>query len=189
MAVTALKPTGSGETKWVLPHTFFDVLADGSPLPGEEARYAQVLAVLEALETNPAVKARVIEAAAEVEEQVIEPLFQFRNYGHHLSTASGRRPCTTPNISLQRTRWDAGVIHAEDHQQDLLDALQEVQRRASKVCKLVLPVTVSYSAISGIIVHQTFELRANEPHHFQRLLQPDVDTCTFRRGRHSTSIC
>ncbi len=88
--------TGSGETKWVLPQTFFDVLpnvlADAPPLPGEEARYAQVLAVLEAARTNPELKARMIEAAAEVEEQVIEPLFQFRNYGqqlpHHWSTIS-----------------------------------------------------------------------------------------------------
>ena len=39
-------------SKWVFPEKFFDelpaVLADAPPLPGEEARYAQVLAVLEA---------------------------------------------------------------------------------------------------------------------------------------------
>ena len=90
------KATSGGETKWVLPETFFDVLpavlADGPPLPGEEARYAQVLAVLEALESTPGLKAAMIAAAAEVDEQVVEPLFQFRNYGqqlpHHWSTIS-----------------------------------------------------------------------------------------------------
>jgi hypothetical protein len=68
------KATGEGETKWVVPHTFFDVLpivlADAPPLPGEEARYAQVLAVLEALTSDPTLKQPMIDAAAEVEEQV-----------------------------------------------------------------------------------------------------------------------
>jgi hypothetical protein len=90
------KATSGGETKWVVPQTFFDVLpavlGDGPPLPGEEARYAQVLAVLEALERNPALKAPMIAAAAAVEEEVVEPLFEFRNYGqqlpHHWSTIS-----------------------------------------------------------------------------------------------------
>ena len=80
--------TGGGETKWVVPEMFFDllpaVLADGPPLPGEEARYAQVLAVLDALKRNPALKEPMIKAAAEVEKQIIEPLFEFRNYGQQL---------------------------------------------------------------------------------------------------------
>lgn len=82
------KATGGSETKWVTPETFFDVLplvlADAAPLPGEEARYAQVLAVLEALKTNPALKEPMIQAAAEVEEQVVDPLLQFRNFGQQL---------------------------------------------------------------------------------------------------------
>ncbi len=89
-------PTGQGETQWVFPETFFDVLpavlADGAPLPGEEARYAQVLAVLDALDRNPSLKAPMIAAAAEVEQQVVRPLFEFRNYGEqrpdHWSTIS-----------------------------------------------------------------------------------------------------
>jgi hypothetical protein len=84
----ATDPTGGGETKWVLPETFFDVLpavlADGPPLPGEEARYAQVLAVLDALERNQSLRPAMIAAATEVEEQVVTPLFQFRNYGQQL---------------------------------------------------------------------------------------------------------
>jgi hypothetical protein len=91
------KAGGSGgETKWVVPESFFDrlasVFADAPPLPGEEARYAQVLAVLRALERNPSLKESMVRAVAEVEAQVIAPLFEFRNYGqqlaHHWSTIS-----------------------------------------------------------------------------------------------------
>lgn len=91
-----VKTTSKGEAKWVVPETFFDVLpavlADGAPLPGEEARYAQVLAVLQAADQNAALKVAMIQAAAEVEARVIAPLLQFRNYGqqlaHHWSTIS-----------------------------------------------------------------------------------------------------
>ena len=51
-------PSGEEETQWVLPEKFVDelplVLADAAPLPGEEARYAQVLAVVAAARNNPA---------------------------------------------------------------------------------------------------------------------------------------
>jgi hypothetical protein len=79
---------GEAETKWVLPEKFFDelpsVLADAPPLPGEEARYAQVLAVVAAAQADPKLKTAMIEAAAEADEQLVEPLFQFRNYGQQL---------------------------------------------------------------------------------------------------------
>jgi hypothetical protein len=45
----------------VFPEKFFDelpaVLAEAPPLPGEEARYAQVLAVVEAAKSDPKLKA------------------------------------------------------------------------------------------------------------------------------------
>lgn len=82
------KASGGGEAKWVVPEKFFDelptVLADAPPFPGEEARYAQVLAVLEAAQRDPALRDAMIQAAAEVEERVVTPLFQFRNYGQQL---------------------------------------------------------------------------------------------------------
>jgi hypothetical protein len=80
--------TGEGETKWVFPDKFFDelpaVLADAPPMPGEETRYAQVRAVLEAIKSNPALKSAMIKAAEETEEQLITPLLQFRNWGAQL---------------------------------------------------------------------------------------------------------
>jgi hypothetical protein len=72
----------------VLPERFFDelptVLADAPPLPGEEARYAQVLAVMAAAKDNPKLKQVMIEAAKEADEKLVTPLFQFRNYGQQL---------------------------------------------------------------------------------------------------------
>ena len=71
-----------------MPEKFFDelptVLADAPPLPGEEARYAQVLAVLAAAKDNPKMKQAMIEAAKDAEEKLVNPLFQFRNYGQQL---------------------------------------------------------------------------------------------------------
>ena len=85
---------GDEEVKWVVPERFFDelaaVLADAPPLPGEEARYAQVRTVLEAAKNDAKLKAAMTKAAAEADEQLVKPLFQFRNYGqqlpHHWST-------------------------------------------------------------------------------------------------------
>jgi hypothetical protein len=81
-------PYGDEETRWVFPEKFFDelptVLADAPPLLGEEARYAQVLAVLAAAKDNPKVKQAMIEAAKDAEEKLVNPLFQFRNYGQQL---------------------------------------------------------------------------------------------------------
>lgn len=82
-------PHGDEETRWVFPDKFFDelamVLADAPPLPGEEARYAQMLALLAAAKDNPKLKQVMIEAAKEAEETLVNPLFQFRNYGQKLA--------------------------------------------------------------------------------------------------------
>jgi hypothetical protein len=94
LPVVPLPDSGEQETQAVPPETFFDVLphalADAPPLPGEEARYAQVLAVLEAAAADPAMRAAMDVAAAESYEQLVRPLFEFRNYGlqlpHHWST-------------------------------------------------------------------------------------------------------
>jgi hypothetical protein len=80
--------TGAGEIVWVPPELFVDtlpvVLADAPPLPGEEARYAQVMAVLEAAKNNPTLKAAMTEGATDADVELVKPLFQFRNYGQQL---------------------------------------------------------------------------------------------------------
>lgn len=81
-------PQGDTETQWVFPEKLADelsaVLADAPPLPGEEARYAQVLAVLEAAKTDPKLKKAFTDGAKEADTDLVEPLFQFRNFGQQL---------------------------------------------------------------------------------------------------------
>jgi hypothetical protein len=81
--------SGDAETQWVFPEKFFDelpaVLADAPPLPGEESRYAQMFALLEAIKKNPALKPVLVKAVAEADDELVKPLFQFRNYGQQLA--------------------------------------------------------------------------------------------------------
>jgi hypothetical protein len=89
-------PPQDEETQWVSPERFADelplVLADAPPLPGEEARYAQVLALLTAARNDPKLKPAITEGAREADERLVKPLFQFRNFGqplpHNWSTIS-----------------------------------------------------------------------------------------------------
>ena len=80
------KPAGgAGETRWVVPDRFFDqlpaVLRDAPPLDGEEARYAEIVSLIEAGLDNPALKRAIVEEAARAERDLVEPLLQFRNFG------------------------------------------------------------------------------------------------------------
>jgi hypothetical protein len=85
---------GEEEVKWVIPEKFVDelpvVLADAPPLPGEESRYAQVRAVLEAAKNDAKLQEAMTKAAIEAEATLVKPLFEFRHYGlqlpHHWST-------------------------------------------------------------------------------------------------------
>jgi len=96
LPTVAAPPAGDEETQWVRPETFVDqlgaVLADAPPLLGEEARYAQVLAVLTAAKGNPRLKQAMTDGAKEADETLVKPLFEFRNYGqqlpHYWSTIS-----------------------------------------------------------------------------------------------------
>jgi len=87
---------GNAETQWVAPGKFLDVLPlaldDAPPLPGEEARYAQVRAVIDAAKADPALRKAIDEEAAKADAELVTPLLQFRNYGiqlpHHWSTTT-----------------------------------------------------------------------------------------------------
>jgi hypothetical protein len=80
--------SGDEEVKWVVPEKFFDVLplalADAPPLPGEEARYAELRFVLAAAEKDPKIKAAMVEVAVEADKELVAPLFEFRNWGLQL---------------------------------------------------------------------------------------------------------
>ncbi|AMO25311.1 hypothetical protein UC35_07360 [Ramlibacter tataouinensis] len=75
----------AGESRWVFPEKFLqqlpEVMADAPPLPGEEARYAQILAVIEAALHDPVLEAAMVDEATKCEEELVKPLLQFRNWG------------------------------------------------------------------------------------------------------------
>src|SRR5262249_43615473 len=80
----------------VHPETFFDalqtILNDAPPLPGEEAKYSEALAIVAVAQANPKIKAAIIDEAKKAQDELIEPLLQFRNFGiplpHNWTTAT-----------------------------------------------------------------------------------------------------
>lgn len=80
----------AAETKWVFPETFFqqlpEVMRDAPPLPGEETKYAQISAVLEAAARDPKLMVAMVDEAKKTEAELIGPLLQFRNWGVQLES-------------------------------------------------------------------------------------------------------
>jgi hypothetical protein len=77
--------TGGGETKWVVPETFFDVLPavldSIAPLPGEEALYANFRQLLNAAARDPEIKKAIIAAAVEADKSFISSFFRWEHNG------------------------------------------------------------------------------------------------------------
>jgi len=75
-----------GETKWVKPETFFDQLPDVinevPPQPGEEALYAQIRGLLDAIAKNTKLKETAKQAAIDADKNLVDPLLQFVNVGY-----------------------------------------------------------------------------------------------------------
>jgi hypothetical protein len=78
-------PASKGETEWVNPETFFDqlpaVMKSVPPLPGEEALYKWIGAVLDAAAKDPEIKKTLAETAVAAERDLILPFFQWRYNG------------------------------------------------------------------------------------------------------------
>jgi hypothetical protein len=77
--------TGSAEVKWVKAELFAAqlpvILDQVPPLTGEDAIHQQFRALVAAADKEPRLKQLITEAATAAEEEVVKPLFQFRNYG------------------------------------------------------------------------------------------------------------
>ena len=77
--------TGDAEVRWVKPELFVEqlpaVLDSVPPLPGEEAIYGQIRALLTAARDDPHVAEVLTAAARSSDEKLVLPLFQFRHYG------------------------------------------------------------------------------------------------------------
>jgi len=74
-----------GETKWVEPETFFEVLphvlASVPALPGEEALYEQFKVLLEVSKRDPKIKALMVETAKELDRTLIAEAIQWKYNG------------------------------------------------------------------------------------------------------------
>ena len=149
------------------------MLADAPPLPGEEARYAQILAVLAAIKGNPALKEPMIEAATEVESSIVTPLFQFRNYGqqlpNHWSTISNEA-ASEPTISRARRPQSPTSRQLAERDQILLSGPGR-RRRARLNGANRYTVTFAEGQTPPVNGSGRFTLY-NEHHFFARTNQP-----------------
>ncbi len=93
--------SSGGETKWVMPETFFeqlpDVLDRVPALPGEEGLYAQFHALLEAAENDPEIKQAMIDTVARVDAETIPDFLQWRY--------NGKPAGNNWNRSLNNAEW------------------------------------------------------------------------------------
>jgi hypothetical protein len=75
----------SGETKWVAPEKFFDVLPavldNVAPLPGEEALYANFRQLLAVAAKDPEIKKVMVQAAVAADETILPPFLQWEHNG------------------------------------------------------------------------------------------------------------
>ncbi len=79
------KSNDKGETKWVVPETFYDrlpgVMKLVPPLPGEEALYGWINSVFVAADRDPEIKKALVESFVAADKELIAPLFQWRYNG------------------------------------------------------------------------------------------------------------
>jgi hypothetical protein len=161
---------GAEESKWVFPDKFVDqlptVLADAPPLPGEEARYAQVLAVVAAAQADPRLKAAMAEAAAEAEEQLVKPLFQFRNYGeqlpHHWSTVSNEAAFGTDYFTRTAVAKSNIFVNSPNETKYFYQDLDESGARLNSANRY----TVTFAKGQTPPVHGFWSLSIYNQHHF-----------------------
>ncbi|WP_250473152.1 DUF1254 domain-containing protein [Caballeronia sp. GAFFF1] len=104
---TSESGTGGAETKWVIPDKFFDelplVLKDTPPLPGEEARYAQINAVLAAAKENPGLKSAMIDEAMRADKDLSTRCFS-SGTGVAQQEITGPPPGTMLHLALTTSR-------------------------------------------------------------------------------------
>src|SRR5208283_421310 len=130
--------SGSGETKWVNPETFFDQLAEVMkevpPLPGEEAFYGTMQSVLAAAAKDPQIKATLQQTAIASEEELIKPLFQF-----HKQRQAGRQwldfatHCRAMGHGLVVPHGDGAVEHVRQRTRRDTLHLHRLRRAGSAV--------------------------------------------------------
>ncbi len=165
-----VQPAGDEESQWVFPDKFVDqlptVLADAPPLPGEEARYAQVLAVVEAAKQDPTLKQAMTDGAKEAEELLVKPLFQFRNYGQqlpfHWSTISNESAFGTDYFTRTAVAKSNILVNAPNETKYFYQDLDSNGARLNSSHRY----TVTFPKGGTPAVHGFWSLSIYNEHHF-----------------------
>ena len=160
-------PAGDEESRWVFPDKFADqlpiVFADAPPLPGEEARYAQVLAVLEATKSDPKLTAA---GAKESDELLVTPLFQFRNYGqqlpHYWSTISNESAFGTDYFTRTAVAKSNILVNSPNETKYFYQDLDSSGTRLNSAKRY----TVTFAKDGTPPVHGFWSLAIYNEHHF-----------------------
>jgi len=124
---------GAAEPPRFVPERFVEqlaaTLADAPALRGEEARYAQVLAAVEAARTDARIRLAMIEGARDAHERLVKPLAQFRSHGlrlaHHWSAIANAAAFGTDyfvRTASARSDLLAGAVDEVKHFRQDLDA-------------------------------------------------------------------
>ena len=165
-----VQAAGDEEAKWVFPERFVDqlplVLADAPPLPGEEARYAQVLAVVAAAQADDNLKAVMTKAAADAEEQLVKPLFQFRNYGqqlpYHWSTISNEAAFGTDYFTRTAVAKSNIFVNSPNETKYFYQDLDDAGARLNSASRY----TMTFAKDQTPPVHGFWSLSIYNEHHF-----------------------
>ena len=163
-------PMTPEETQWVFPEKFVDelpaVLADAPPLPGEEARYAQVLAVVAAATRDPAIKQAMVDGARESDVTIVKPLFQFRNYGqqlpHHWSTISNESAFGTDYFTRTAVAKSNILVNSPNETKYFYQDLDAHGNRLNSAKRY----TVTFAKGATPPVHGFWSLSIYNEHHF-----------------------
>jgi hypothetical protein len=163
-------PATDEESRWVFPEKFVDqlplVFADAPPLPGEEARYAQVLAVLDATKNDPKIKAAMTAGAMEADELLVKPLFQFRNYGqqlpHYWSTISNESAFGTDYFTRTAVAKSNILVNSPNETKYFYQDLDESGSRLNSANRY----TVTFPKGGTPLVYGFWSLSIYNEHHF-----------------------
>lgn len=164
------KDNGSSETKWVFPDKFFDelpvVLKDAPPMPGEEARYAQVTALLSAADKDPLLKKAIIDEATKTEKELVDPLLQFRNWGiplaYHWTTADNCAAFGTDYFTRTAIAKSNILVNAGEETKYLYQDLDSAGARLNGVNRY----TVTFAKDQTPPVNGFWSLTVYDEHHF-----------------------
>jgi hypothetical protein len=166
----AAPPPSDEETQWVSPDRFVDelpaILGDAPPLPGEEGRYAQVLAVLQAVKADPTLKAAMTAGAEEADEQLVKPLFNFRNYGqqlpHHWSTISNESAFGTDYLTRTAVAKSNILVNSPNETKYFYQDLDDAGTRLNSANRY----TVTFAKGATPPVNGFWSLSIYNEHHF-----------------------